>query len=196
MKSKENSKLCQFLASVEQELEAAESKAVSLTKLRSSFLKVAEICKSYDGAALQFISGLGFVRIARALINHGHDVNSVNSKGLTPLHMATLFGHTAICQLLLINGAKVDPIENTGKTPLHIAAYKNSADLVRLFLKFGADQMLRTPENCTAVQIAISKDHKEVVMAFRDHVVQNMYKQIISEAHKIINDKNSTKEQV
>ncbi len=196
MNNKENSVQYQFLLSVEQELEAAESKAVSLTKLRNIFLKVEDTCKNNAGTALEFISGLGFIRIARALINHGYDVNSTNSKGLTPLHMATLFDRTAICELLLTNGAKVDSIEMTGKTPLHIAAYKNNADLVRLFLKFGADQMLRTPENCTAAQIAISKDHKGVVLAFRDQVMQKMYKQIVSEAQKIITDKNSTKQQV
>ena len=49
------------------------------------------------------------------------DVNSKNSIGVTPLHVAAL-NNTEACEMLLKYGADVNSITNLGYTPLHYAA--------------------------------------------------------------------------
>lgn len=46
-------------------------------------------------------------RMAQLFLDHGLDVNAVDSYGFTPLLYAISNGHVKICRLLLMNGATV-----------------------------------------------------------------------------------------
>jgi ankyrin repeat protein len=174
MNNKGNSNHEKFLESFEEALKIAETQPASLTTLNKLYSRVEEICKETKNDPLLLVSGLGYTRVARAIINHGHDVNVRNAKGLTPLHMATVFDQVEVSKVLLENGAKVDPIEKTGKTPIHIAAHKGNSDLVRLFLKFGANLGIRTPEGFNAAQIALAMERTEVAGILKEHFIQSV----------------------
>lgn len=49
------------------------------------------------------------------LINAKADVNSMDDKGCTPLHVACKFGRTEIIQRLIEKGARIHKIDRKGK---------------------------------------------------------------------------------
>ncbi|MCP4786427.1 MAG: hypothetical protein GY878_23045 [Fuerstiella sp.] len=63
--------------------------------------------------------------------------------GLTPLHVATLFGQSEVAQLLLSSDADVSLTDSEGNTALHMASFLGRTDIVRLLLDAGADPELR-----------------------------------------------------
>uniref|UniRef100_A0A4W5QL58 Ankyrin repeat and kinase domain containing 1 n=1 Tax=Hucho hucho TaxID=62062 RepID=A0A4W5QL58_9TELE len=61
----------------------------------------------------------------------------------TPLHFATLKGHTGICRLLLGNVVIPDPRTLQGWTPMHLAALKgHTATLVELEAHQGSEDVV------------------------------------------------------
>lgn len=59
--------------------------------------------------------------------------------GQTPLHFASIFGHTAIVQYLLERGAQTKAKDILGSTPLHEACRYGQTDIVQLLLQAEAD---------------------------------------------------------
>lgn len=55
------------------------------------------------------------------LILNGANLNPVDSKGYTPLHLAIEVGNTALAYLLLKHKAKYDIRTNDGKLPIDFA---------------------------------------------------------------------------
>lgn len=49
-------------------------------------------------------------------------VNSCNTDGFTPLHVAALHGHAALAAMLIRHGANVNARTNQSTTPLHLAS--------------------------------------------------------------------------
>lgn len=72
------------------------------------------------------------------LIGKGANVNSRDSKGQTPLVVASNFGFTEGVELLVTHGARVDESNNAGETPLISAVHNRNIALVRVLLKAGA----------------------------------------------------------
>jgi ankyrin repeat protein len=65
--------------------------------------------------------------------------NATNSRGVTPLQIATMQGHQSVVELLLASGANVNARATNGSTPLLLAAGKTNLALVKLLLAKGAD---------------------------------------------------------
>lgn len=61
------------------------------------------------------------LRIASLLIEHGADVNAVQSDGFTPLMGAAQNGQTEMIELLLAHGARADVVRVNGQTALDLA---------------------------------------------------------------------------
>ncbi len=59
--------------------------------------------------------------------------------GQTPLHFASIFGHTAIAQYLLERGAQTKVKDILGSSPLHEACRYGQSEIVLLLLKAGSD---------------------------------------------------------
>lgn len=58
------------------------------------------------------------------LILCGANINSVDVKGFTPLHLSIELGNTALAYLLLKHKAKYDLKTNDGKLPIDFAVSK------------------------------------------------------------------------
>jgi ankyrin repeat protein len=76
------------------------------------------------------------------------DVDLVNSRHQTPLHIAAERGHIAVVKLLLEAKAMVDPLDYNNCQPLWFAAWKGHEVIVEILLAYGApvnDPVLVTP---------------------------------------------------
>ncbi len=70
------------------------------------------------------------LRIASLLIEHGADVNAVQSDGFTPLMGAAQNGQTEMIELLLARGARADVARANGQTALDLARESGHAAAV------------------------------------------------------------------
>jgi len=73
------------------------------------------------------------------LLENGHDLNSKDDYGQTPLSWAAEKGHAAVVMLLLEKGVKLETKDKNGQTPLSWAAEKGHEAVVKLLLEKGAE---------------------------------------------------------
>ncbi|XP_072497326.1 arf-GAP with coiled-coil, ANK repeat and PH domain-containing protein 1 isoform X2 [Notamacropus eugenii] len=66
------------------------------------------------------------------LLQNGANVNQADSMGRSPLHHATILGHTGLACLFLKRGADLGAQDSEGKDPLTIAMETANADIVTL----------------------------------------------------------------
>lgn len=74
------------------------------------------------------------IRLTRACIKRGVDVNTVDKFGSTALHCAIRYRRTGLVRCLLKKRAKWNVVDNNGKTPLSLA---------KLFLRNKATKLLK-----------------------------------------------------
>ncbi|MED6210864.1 hypothetical protein PIB30_068175 [Stylosanthes scabra] len=65
------------------------------------------------------------------LLQHGADINAIDSIGRTPLHYCMLRGRIATAKLLILRGANTHVVDKQGKTPLMLAS-EPSSEIVAL----------------------------------------------------------------
>jgi len=74
--------------------------------------------------------------MVKMLLSRGAQVNEADMAGNTPLHTATIYGHTELVKLLLQHAAEVYRKGQHGALAIHMAAHEGHANLVRLFCQF------------------------------------------------------------
>ena len=102
-----------------------------------------------QSAELQDAARDGDLRRLAALLGSA-DPNQTDSRGFTPLIMASYHGQAGAVALLLGAGAAVDVVDAKGSTALSGAAFKGHCGIARLLLDAGAavdapDEAGRTP---------------------------------------------------
>jgi ankyrin repeat protein len=85
----------------------------------------------------------GNLHAIRNQLGNQVSVDAKEASGLTPLHVAALFGQSEVAQLLLSSGANVSLTDGEGNTALHMAAFMGRTDIVRVLLNSGADPTVR-----------------------------------------------------
>ncbi|CAG5944943.1 unnamed protein product [Menidia menidia] len=82
----------------------------------------------------------GSMEIVTFLLDHGADVNQVDSEGWTPLHVASSCGYPDIAKFLLQQGASLSAVNCDGDVPLDIAPDESTESVLQDYtLKQGVD---------------------------------------------------------
>ena len=118
-------------------------------------LSLACECFQDEGCSIAY-----YVKCVQHLLDNGANVNLVNDKGCTPLHIVCCSrGVTAIVNLLLAHRAVVNKRTNDGSTPLMMACRKGFAPVVEILLQEQAKCDIQDKDGCTALSIACVFDH-------------------------------------
>jgi ankyrin repeat protein len=111
-------------------------------------------------------SSNGYTETLSKLINNGANINIVNDKGMTPLHIAIKNGHTATVKVLIAAGANISAAAAiNGWTPLYIACAKGYTPIVNALIEAGADVNVPMGAGITPLSIAIMKSHTDIITA-------------------------------
>ncbi|KAK4357318.1 hypothetical protein RND71_022928 [Anisodus tanguticus] len=88
------------------------------------------------------------------------DLNSIDSQGRTPLHIAAIHGHVEVIQFLVSVGSDPDMKDSQGWTPLHFAAHQGHVEAV-VFLVNHSNfaKYTVTKQGNTAYELATDKGH-------------------------------------
>lgn len=76
----------------------------------------------------------------------------------TPLHISSIFGHTAITKYLLENGANTSSQDSSGSTPLHESVRYGNIENTKLLLSAGANVNAKDNLGKTPIMIIIPND--------------------------------------
>lgn len=101
----------------------------------------------------------------RFLAAKGANVNARNSKGETPLQLASNIGFGEAVEALLTLGAKVDEPDSTGETPLIAATHRKDAAMARVLLKAGANPKRSDNSGRSALDYATLDGRSNPVLA-------------------------------
>ncbi|KAJ4353746.1 uncharacterized protein N0V89_005476 [Didymosphaeria variabile] len=91
------------------------------------------------------------------------DINAVEGKEKTALHLAVAHGRDDIVELLVHYGANVKARSDGKWTPLHNACQQGSVKIIRILLGAGAEINARLLNGMTSLHIAAQNDHLDVV---------------------------------
>lgn len=100
---------------------------------------------------LMIAASLGYTDIAQVLLDHGANIEAVDTNGNSALMWAVLTGHLDTVKFLIEKGANINLQNKMGSTPLMIAASMGHSDIVSFLLEKGADIKIRNNEGKKAV---------------------------------------------
>ena len=120
-----------------------------------------------DRALIEAAKGGNLEQVNLAISDWG-DVDAKGGKLMaTPLHYATVHGHTTIVERLLDKGADVALTDGNGETPLHDAATFGRIEVGQLPLTHEAPVNALTPEQSTPLDYAIDASAKDIIELLR-----------------------------
>ncbi|MFS7975939.1 putative ankyrin repeat-containing domain-containing protein [Helianthus anomalus] len=111
------------------------------------------------------------------------DINSVDSRGQTPLHICAYRGHLEAHEFLITLGSDPNVVDNNGWTPLHCASSEGHVKVVEFLLN-----------SCTYVKYALTKEGKSAIALAYENDHRDLYDMLYlgDVLHKVatINDVN------
>ncbi len=114
----------------------------------------------------------GSLDMVKALCAHDMQIDLQNLWGRTALHNAIeLENCHDIAMFLISKSNNLHLQDSSGQTLLHIAATENRIEIARLLIKNGANPDWLNDRYETALDIALEKDHVEMITLLKD----NMY---------------------
>lgn len=95
------------------------------------------------------------------------DVNSVNSDGRTPIHIAAALGYVEVLSFCLSVGGNADLVDWNGWTPLHFAAAGGHVEAVKFLLDCSNSKYVINNEGKTAFVLAADNGHSHLLSLLR-----------------------------
>lgn len=123
------------------------------------------LCPASGITPLHIAAGKGDADLLRLLRSGGANVNSICSKGFSPLLTALCRTrvHTESIKLLLDSGADVNVCTVAGRTALHLAVSKSDDRSVQHLLDAGADPNYQDNYSKTPLWIAVHENNIKIV---------------------------------
>jgi len=103
----------------------------------------------------QAISDKNINKISELIKSDKHLVNTPDTSGKTPMHLACVDGPLSIVKILNKNGADIDIQDEAGWSPLHIAASFGHHDLMEYLLKNGSDPNSPNNDGNTCLHLCV-----------------------------------------
>jgi len=104
-------------------------------------------------------------QIMKKLLKKDIDPNVKDSKGNTPLHVASYIGAFDCAKILLELGADPNSKGKHGLTPLTLACMNNAYYSAKLLLENGADVTIENSDGSTAFNFVQSQEMKDLLTA-------------------------------
>lgn len=128
-------------------------------------LKAGASLEPLAGAPILAAAEEGHLSVVLTLIEHGVDIEVVDSEGCTALWLACSNAHDSVVRVLLTQGAcGLETANYHGITPLAIAQYLNHHSIVKLLLAAGANSF-ENNEKETEIR-SVSRTEKHTSMNF------------------------------
>lgn len=113
--------------------------------------------------------GDDYPQLMRQLLSSGFDVNAVDDRGDSALHMAVFFDSPQRVEFLLSLGADVHLADKRGNTALIDAARIGNKQMVNVLLQYGANATHVNQQQQTAVDVANAMGHKRIAKQLTDY---------------------------
>jgi hypothetical protein len=105
--------------------------------------------------------------------NRSQYLDSLTSKGQTPLTLAAANGHYTCAQLLLEWGAGINSPNAEGNTPLHAATSSRQSHIIDLLLTRDADPFITNARGFTCMDLAASLGNHTLLRRFENKAICN-----------------------
>ena len=119
-----------------------------------------------DETPLSVASRQGYPEVARVLLEHGADPDTIDDEGSSPLYSASAEGHVEGVRVLLEHGADVDSLVVSGDTALHTASMDGHVAVARLLLENGLDANVKDDNDYTPLHWATSDGIARVLLEY------------------------------
>lgn len=145
-----------------------------------------------------------YMRILDLLKQKGTSLNTAASRGITPLHEATLRGNLIGVKWLIDNGVKINIISGSGFSPLHFAVQSKSLEVVKLLVENNANPGV---SSSSGTPTEMAKDVDSQIYSYlssvpapqggykenqnRNRVPARPARKITSASHRLANSKSS-----
>ncbi len=132
------------------------------SRARDTYVRVAN-SGYYNSTTLIEASRVGYLEVAKCLLERGADVNMADSRGGTPLCLASRKGHVEVVKVLLEAEADVNKANRWGETPLYWASRNGHLEVVKALLAAEAEVDKADDDGETPLYRASRNGHLEVV---------------------------------
>lgn len=115
--------------------------------------------------ALHYAAIYGNLEIFKFLHKYGWFYYASKVTKATPLHLAWKYQHVDIVRFIIgtIGDAYIDTKRDNGLTPLMIAWINGNYELVELLLEKGADPLIKSPHNTSALYYSAKQGNLEIL---------------------------------
>lgn len=109
----------------------------------------------------------GSVKVVRAILERGADVNALDIKHNHAAHYAAIGGSLAVLACMSGHGALFDQTNSEGNTPIHNAAMNGHGMCCKFLAQRGCNPKPKNNEGETGRSLAKDRDHKEATKECR-----------------------------
>lgn len=136
-----------------------------LAWLQQHGLKDAHTPGEHGNTPLMQAAWRGETAIVAALLAEGVNLTAVNGDGNNALWLGCVSNDPALVTLLAKAGVPIDHINLTGATSLMYAASSSKPEIVRVLLELGADPLIQTQDDYTALDMAATIECLQLLRA-------------------------------
>lgn len=145
---------------------ANENENMCLTLLERGADPNCKVDKS-NRTALMAACNSGSVKVVKAILDQGADVNTLDARNNHAAHWAAKGGHLDCLTCMAGHGANFDQTNMDGNTPIHLAAMKGHAMCCKYLSQRGCNPKPKNKEGNIARSIAKDEGHKEAMKELR-----------------------------